>query len=210
MKTKIATAALCLVVLANYGQAQLLVLEPDAYLDATVLNHVRPEVSLVTAGANNLPIPFDVWARHSTFPFMPPTGSNVFSHAGVPFWNTDRQLRMDFAGVISTLSIDFQGGTTGSPERGTLEVYNAQNVLLTSYLTALLPGGQIETMSINRVSPDIAYAIAYTLPGQTSFGRLDHLVFSTPVPEPSAFALLGAGFLGALAVRRRTRRGQAE
>jgi len=35
-------------------------------------------------------------------------------------------------------------------------------------------------------------------------------VFSTPVPEPSAFALLGAGFLGALAVRRRTRRGQAE
>lgn len=197
--------------LANLGRAQLLVLEPDNYTNGTVLNHIIPEVSLITAADNNQPhppAPFDVRATTSTFPFMPPTGNNVFAHAGgIPFWYTDRRLRMDFAGLVSTLSIDFQGGNSLVQERGTLEVYNGQNVLLASYLTAPLLGGQIETMSINRALPDIAYAIAYALPGQSQFGRLDHLVFNTPVPvpEPSILWMLGVGGLGILVLHRRVR-----
>ena len=188
-------------------QAQSIVVEPDDYASGTALNHISPFVSLITAAGNNLPhppVPFDVRATSSVFPFQPPTGTNVFAHArGVPFWYTDRRLRMDFAGLVSTLSIDFQGGTANVQELGTLEVYNSQSVLLGAYVTAPLFGGQIETMSISHPSADIAYAIAYALPGQTSFGRLDHLVFSTPVPvpEPATLGLLALGATGVIGWR---------
>jgi hypothetical protein len=211
MKTPLCITTVFFALLINFGRAQLLVVEPDNYTNGTVLNHIIPEVSLITAGSNNQPhppVPFDVRATTSTFPFIPPTGSNVFAHAGgIPFWYTDRRLRMDFAGLVSTLSIDYQGGTTSVQEHGTLEVYNGQNVLLASYVTGPLLGGQIETMSINRASPDIAYAIAYALPGDVAFGRLDHLVFNTPVPapEPSVWWTLALGVVGIIAAQRRLR-----
>lgn len=180
--------------------------EPDNYANGTALNQISPFVSLITAAANNLPhapVPFDVRATTSVFPFQPPTGTNVFAHAlGIPFWYTDRRLRMDFAGLVSSLSIDFQGGTADVQERGTLEVYSSQNVLLGSYITAPLFGGQIETMNIGHTSADIAYAIAYTLPCQTSFGRLDHLVFSAPVPEPTGLGLMALGMMAFVGWRR--------
>jgi hypothetical protein len=209
VKTTLCLTALCVSFWLRQGQAQLVILEPDNYANGTVLNHIIPEVSLITAGNNNLPhppVPFDVRATTSTFPFTPPTGINVFAHAGgIPFWYTDRRLRMDFAGTVSDLSIDFQGGTTGVTERGTLQAYSAQNILLDTYVTSPLLGGQIERMSIHRASPDVAYAIAYALPGQTAFGRLDNLAFSVPVPEPSALWLLGIGLLGVVSFRARSR-----
>jgi hypothetical protein len=113
---------------------------------------------------------------------------------------------MDFAGLVSSLGIDFQGGTTSVQERGTLEVYSSQNLLLGSYTTSPLFGGQIETMNIAHPSADIAYAIAYTLPGQTSFGRLDHLVFGAPVPEPKSLGLVALGSMGLIGWRRYGRR----
>lgn len=196
-------AAWCsLIVQAVPAQGQSIVVEPDHYAGGTALNQISPFVSLITAANNNLPhppVPFDVRATTSVFPFLPSTGTNVFAHAlGIPFWYTDRRLRMDFAGLVSTLSIDFQGGTANVQERGTLEVYSSQNVLLGAYVTAPLFGGQIETMNIGHASADIAYAIAYTLPGQTSFGRLDHLVFSAPVsvPEPTCLGLMTFGAMG--------------
>ena len=57
--------------------AQIIQVEPDNYTNRTVLNHVEPAVSLITAGANNLPhppVPFDVWASTvPSLPFLPPT-----------------------------------------------------------------------------------------------------------------------------------------
>lgn len=185
-------ACLTLLAVSNLG-AQILTLEPDNYTNGTVLNHVLSQVSLVTAASNNVPIPFDVWARTSTFPFTPPTGTNVFSHVGVPFFNTDRKLRMDFNGLVSFVSIAFQGGNSLVAERGQLDVFGADGSLLRSYITQPLLGGQTEVMSITEPFPDIAWASAFTVAGDDPFGRLDALSFSTPVPEPTSVGLLAAG-----------------
>jgi hypothetical protein len=181
-----------------------IVIEPDAYTNGAVLNFVNPAVNLIIADHNNALLPFGVQAATSIFPFAPPTGTNVFAAGGVPFFNNDRRLRMDFAGLVSTLSIDFQGGSSGLAEQGMLSVYDLNNVLLGSYTTAGLLGGQIETMNITRPNPDIAYAVAWTITANSPFGRLDHLVFNAPipVPEPSALWIVGAGLVTFFALRK--------
>jgi hypothetical protein len=187
-------------------QAQTLVLEPDNYANGTVLNHVLPEVSLTTAGSDNLPIPpvsFDITATTSSALIPAPTGMNVFGHVNVPFFNTDRRLRMDFNGRVSFISILFNGSTSLASERGRLDVFDASGTLITFYQTQPLLIGQTETMSITRPLPDIAWATAYTLPGDNPFGRLDHLEFSTPVPEPR-ISLLLIGFAAGFALCRRS------
>ena len=63
MKTIALTIALVSVATAH---AQLITLDPDNYPDGTVLNTVIPSVSLITAGANNIAIPFNVTARIET------------------------------------------------------------------------------------------------------------------------------------------------
>ena len=196
MKSPLGLALGVLFLLASRADAQLIVVEPDNYPDFSVMNDVVPQVHLFTAGTNNLPHPprgFDVTARTSTFPFLPPTGTNVFAHANVPFWNTDRRLRMDFAGQVSSLSIDFQAGTSLTQEVGRLEVYDANGALLDTYLTTRLEGGQIETMTITRPNPDIQWAVAYSDESGFPFGRLDHLRFTTPIPEPATWLLVSAG-----------------
>jgi hypothetical protein len=201
MNVRLFLAAILGAFAALSSPAQIIVVDPDNYTNRTVLNLVEPAVSLITAGSNNQPhppAPFDVWA--STVPtstFLPPTGSNVFSHVGVPFWNNERRLRMDFAGLVSMVSLDFQSAVPNAFQQGTLAVYGADNTLLDSYTTPSLAGGVFKSMVVNRLAPDIAYAIAYTITSDSPFGRLDHLQFSTPVPvpEPGVWCLAGAGLL---------------
>jgi hypothetical protein len=123
---------------------------------------------------------------------------------GIPFFNVIRKMRMDFNGVTSSVSIDFQG-SSGGTDQGRLDVYSSQNILLDSFVTAPLAGGQTQTMTVTRLTPDIAYALAFTTVPNLGFGRLDHLVFGTPVPEPSTFPLAALGALG-LAGRKWRRR----
>jgi PEP-CTERM motif len=201
MNVRLFLAVMASVFAAVSSPAQIIVVEPDNFTNRTVLNHVEPAVSLITADANNLPhppVPFDVWASTvPSSPFLPPTGLNVFSHVGVAFWNNNRRLRMDFAGLVSMVSIDFQNPVPNAFEQGTLAVYGADNTLLDSYTTASLAGGLFETMLVNRPTPDIAYAVAYTITPDSPFGRLDHLQFSMPVavPEPGVWCLAGVGLL---------------
>ena len=117
----------------------------------------------------------------------------VFSHVGVPFFYTDRRLRMDFAGVTANVSIDFRAQVNA--DRGQLDVFGLDGSLLGSYLTGPLNAGGIETLSITRPAADIAWAVAYTAIGSGSFGRLDHLVFDAPVPvpEPGSIAFIAIG-----------------
>jgi len=204
MKSQTLSLVVCLTLgLANTSRGQLLTIEPDNYTNGTILNHVLPQVSLITAGTDNLPIvpvSFDITATDDPLLYTS-TGTRVFGHQGTYFMNDIRRLRLDFAGVVSSLSLDFIGsGFPLQPERGHLEVYSAENVLLDSFVTPVPGAGGVVTMSLNHAAPDIAWAVAWS-EGLT-YGRLDHLVFSEPVlvPEPSSFVLLltGAGALGML------------
>lgn len=208
MKLTIVTAGL-LSFAAAVVQAQIVTIEPDNYANGTVLNNVSPYVSLFTVADNNLPHPpvgFSIRATENISPWQPPTGNNVFAHETVAFFNTDRRLRMDFNGLVSFVSIVFQGGNNLQTMRGQLDVFGSNGQLLTTYMTQPLLGGQIETMSITRGLSDIAWATAYTVPGDSPFGRLDALSFTTPVPEPSVAGLgMLAGGMWILELRRRAR-----
>ena len=193
-----------------FAHGQTFVLDPDSYAAGTVLNTIIPQVSLITVGPNNLPHfdpGFNVTVAEETFPFQPPTGDSVFAHAGVGFWYTERRLRMDFNGLVSSMSIAFQGGNSITPEVGQLEAYNASGQLIATYTTQSLLGGQVETMSVNRLNPDIAWAVAYSLPGDSHFGNLDHLVFTgVLVPEPNLWLPGALGLVAAMAFRARRNR----
>lgn len=182
--------------------AQFITVEPDSYPERTVLNHIVPEVSLITAADNNLPhrpVGFDVTAAQDLFYYS--TADYVFAHVGVPFFYTDRRLRMDFNGLVSSVSIDFVGGDMLTAALGQLQVYGSDGALLDTYTTGPRLGQQVETMSIDRPSPDIAWAVAYSLPEGSPFGRLDHLVFAAPVPVPEpAPALLVVFGVGTLLI----------
>jgi hypothetical protein len=173
--------------LATKACAQIQVIEPDNYPDGTVLDHINPGVHLTTAGADNLPIPpvpFEVTASDDLLD-LAPTGTNVFGPAGVPFWNSDLRLRMEFATPVSLVAIDFAGGHYFTNETGRLDAYNAGGQLIAAYVTAPQPAGVVETMTITRATADIAMAIAYVPPDAGLFGRLDRLRFGQTVLPPA-------------------------
>jgi len=183
--------------LAISAPGQFISVDPDNYPDRTILNRVIPEVSLITAGTDNLPVPpvsFNITATDDS-QHLTSTGVRVFGHANIPFLSDIRRLRMDFSGLVSSLSIDFIGsGFTQLAERGHLEAYDLDNTLVAAFVTEIPGAGVVAPMSISRPLADIAWAVAWS-EGLT-YGRLDNLVFSSPVlvPEPSVQALLTAGF----------------
>jgi len=212
MKFQTLNFVVCLALgMAGTSRAQFIPIEPDHYPNGTILNHIVPEVSLITAGTDNLPIPpvsFDITATDDPLLYTS-TGTRVFGHQGTYFMNDIRRLRLDFAGLVSRLSLDFIGsGFPLLPERGHLEAYSAGNVLLDSFVTPVPQAGEVVTMALNHPAPDIAWAVAWS-EGLT-YGRLDQLVFSQPVlvPEPSSMALVAAGgcVLAMLRWPRRSRR----
>lgn len=182
---------MCSVWVARNSPAAIYIIEPDNYANGTVLNHVFPAVNLTTAGSDNLPIPpisFDVTASYDGFGFAS-TGTNVFGHAGVQFWNTNRRLRMDFTTPVSLLSIDFIGGDLFTNDVAQLDAYNSSGILLASYISSPRASDSVETLTISRLAGDISWAVAYSGPGNGDFIRLDNLQFTT-VPEPSTTMLL--------------------
>lgn len=185
-------------VFALGAKAQTYVIEPDNYPDATVLDRIEPAVRLTTAGTDNLPIPpapFEVTATADLLDFAP-TGTNVFGQANVPFWNSDRRLRMEFAAPTSVVMIDFAGGQYFAAETGRLDGYDASGRLVASHVTAPQAAGHQETMVISRDVADIAWAVAYVPQDQGMFGRLDNLRFGVaPIPVLHLSVSNGIGVL---------------
>jgi hypothetical protein len=200
--TFLGTTLLALALLCGEGRAALVTIEPDNFPDRTALTNVSPYVTLNTLDTNNQVVPlFTVTTTggDSATTDLSPTGTQVFAHANVPFFNTSRKLQADFNGTTSSVSIAFAGGTPFTTETGRLEIYGESGNLLDTILTAPTGYGQFATLSVTRPTADIARAVAYS---ENSFGRLDALSFETPVPEPSA-GLVFVAFAGAGMLRRR-------
>lgn len=175
--------------LGSSAAAEMLVIEPDDYTNDTILDYIHAGVHLTTAGPDNLPIPpapFEVTATDDILD-LAPTGTNVFGHAGVPFWNSDRRLRVEFAAPVSFVAVDFTGGQFFTNETGRLDAYNGAGQLIASYVSAPKPAGEVETLTITRTTADIALAIAYVPPAAGVFGRLDRLRFGVVAPPPAPF-----------------------
>ncbi|NNC86851.1 MAG: PEP-CTERM sorting domain-containing protein [Akkermansiaceae bacterium] len=179
----------------------VVVIEPDDYAEGTVLNTIVPEVTLgVTTGPGIQSPAFPVTANSDAQGFAP-TGTFVFGQANVPFFNPDRRLQMQFHGEVGIVSIDFAHPDFFGTHSGVLEIYNADEVLLDTLVSA--PVGTADgplTMTLSRAEQDIAWAVAWS---EGPFGRLDNLRF-VPIPEPAALSLAALGLAGC--VLRRSRR----
>ena len=144
--------------------------EPDDYADGNDLSNIIPEAQLSAVGAAVVSDP-TVDAQPGIFAS---TGTKVFANLTGFIWtDSDRQLRIDFTTPVSTVSIDYISDDT--LDIGQLEIYNASDVLLDTYITADLGTGLFETMTLSRPASDIAYAIAGGRAGQA--GLLDNLAF---------------------------------
>jgi hypothetical protein len=198
MKTFAICLAPFLLLLLPTANAEITI-EPDNYANGTELTSIVPQVRLNTTLSDNVPVPlFVVTATDDAF-----TGRRVFAHFNIPFFSNDRRLRMDFSGLVSSISLEFIAGSALNEHIGRLEAYNTQNTLIDTYVTSPLTG-TAETMFLSRSMADIAWAVAYSDPGGSPFGRLDHLVFSDPVmvPEPSMTVLGGAMLMALIAAIR--------
>lgn len=147
-------------------------LDPDAYTAGTVLNSVLPQAALSLEGD---PMGRVVaLASGSGKVFGNDTSFAVASPIWKPKGSLDAvQLRVDFTAPVTSVQLDAIGTAAG--DRGRLEVYDANGVLLGRYTTGELAGGQSETMRVQRPAADIAYAVAS---GHAGAGvRLDRLRF---------------------------------
>ncbi len=172
-------------------QPQTITVSPDDYADGTKLTSTSEWVTLRTTVADGEIVGlFEITASEDG-QGNAPSGSFVFGHSDIPFFNNDRRLRMDFAYPASMVQITFGGGTFSETEIGRLSAYNASNELIAEYVTQPLEAGQNEVMTINREDSDIAWAVAYIADGEGSFGRLDDLVFTlTEVPAEENIGVL--------------------
>ena len=163
--------------------------EPDEFAADAELNDAAVGVTLTAVGDN-----VDegkVFARS--------TGSSkVFGVSNgvgiVTSWVANsRELRIDFDSPVTSVSIDAVGtGFSLSDEDfGRLEIYDANNKLLARHTSSGLADGVSETMTLNRATADIAYAIATA--HHTSSVQLDNLRFgpqtSAVTDEQGAYAI---------------------
>ena len=150
-------------------------IEPDSYPVDTDLSNISKNVTLVSAGSNNVHQGFKALAVQ--MPLGTP-GQHIFSHAGVGFFNENRRLRMDFYRPARSVMIDVIGDSNQTATFGRLEIFNAQNQSLGWVRTVPLGAGQRQTLSISAANDDIAWAIAYSEDSylnSSPFGKLDSL-----------------------------------
>lgn len=156
-----------------------IVVEPDDYAAGTVLNTVVPEVSLFAA-VNPTDLTgtfgFNVTSANDG---LASTGSRVFAHVGIPFFNGSRNFRMTFTDPVSAVSLDAIPSSDFFNENAILTIYDAAGVQLDQLDLPGLGGGIPQTIGLSRPAADIKYAVVSS---DGPFLRLDNLHFETEPP----------------------------
>ncbi len=146
--------------------------EPDSFTQATVLNSIN-ELAVLSAIGSSISNQ-DVTALAQDYVSTGTLGLSSSWNGGL--WNTgNAELRVDFALPTDEVRIDFI--SDDSSDFGHMRAYDSSSNLLEEYVTQDLGTGIVETMTISRTNPDIAYILASGKDGQ--FGYLDNLRFSS-------------------------------
>lgn len=145
----------------------------------TDLTNLFPNATLTITDVNGDNSGFKV--RTVTNPNNP--GDRIFSHEGVGFNHIDRKIKVTFYTEANSVSVVANGAESLKDSFGRLELYDKNNALLQFTQTGPMRRGDIATLSINRPTADIKYAIFYTnnaIPNSSAFGSFDNLVYKYP------------------------------
>ncbi|MBP85811.1 MAG: hypothetical protein CMJ64_03700 [Planctomycetaceae bacterium] len=136
-------------------------LNPDDHSQNTAVSNVVAGATLTAIGGAVADAEVFVRSVNGNNVFSACTFQQGNSSCGIysnEWTSNSRQLRIDFASPVTTISIDAQ--SNAASEYGRLDVYDANDNLLDRYTTAALAEGESETMTVSRATPEIAYAIA--------------------------------------------------
>ncbi len=202
MKFAIQAAALFLLA-SSAVHASIVTIDADNVAANSVMNGAFVGVG-VTLSAFGTSTDGNVYSRTSG---LATSGTRVFGNSSVfdPAWIPGgRSLRADFAGGTDFAAIDLI--SDDGSDIGTLQVFNAANVLLASLNTGnMLGAGTFVTLSYASVMGDIAYIVATGFDGENVL--LDRLQFNDRqngrLPEPGTLGLAALALLGAAGLRRR-------
>jgi hypothetical protein len=143
-------------------------LEPDGYATGMVLNTAHPQATLSVSGGLAGTVVAAAYGSQKVF------GNRLDGLGTSATWKPgEAGMRVDFATPVTTVRVDAIGTVTG--DRARLEAYDRFGILIGRYTTRPLADGQLETMQIQRPTPDIAYVIADAHSGISV--RLDRLRF---------------------------------
>ncbi len=139
-------------------------IEPNDYIESTILNTVQPGITLSVIGAtaggdmvmartssqSSNKIFYAASSSHETYTTKRnATGNNLL---------VDRRLKADFNAPVTSVSLKAIGSGTSSV--GRLDAFDANGNLIGRYTTGVLSAGQTEVMTIAHPSADIKYVIA--------------------------------------------------
>ena len=164
----------------NQGGNFTTIVEPDNFANGTELTNAIPGVTLTGANNQNIQTSRNVTATLDANAAT--TGSLIIGKGGINWFDDNSRLRMDFYNPVQSISIDFRGGSL-TDYFGRLSVFDANNNLLDTVLTRAINNGSSATLTINRPTADIAYAVAYSDPMGFPFGLFDNLRFTQSVPS---------------------------
>lgn len=147
--------------------------DADPYADGTSLDRMNAAVSLTAIPLGSSAGVVAVSTSSAS------TGNRVLGYRdadGVTrksVWDENISLRMDFTSPVAAVRLDAIG--SGADQYARLEVFGADGGLLERVTTGALGSGQAETLSIQRPTADITYAIARSHGGSNIL--LDNLRF---------------------------------